>query len=313
VRAASPFSPCTRPGAAAAWDPAGSADSTAGAPTGAGGLPGSASQDCQGYSPVGLAARLAEGDAFAFDGTVTGLEPGVDLGPEMPTQYWQVTFRVQTWYSGGSDGTVDVLLDGSATEDSSVSTYGVGTRLLVSGVLASTDRVSGALTAPEDKAYFGFTCGYTRYHDEATAAEWAAIAAGELPAGPLPATDAAGCDEYSPALVADKDFALDGTVTEMGMQRFTQVPEDPVSYYAVTFRVHSWYRGGAGETVTLHMEWPFPRTPEGESTETYAVGTRLLASGVLSDVAGEGLIGQGCGFSRYYDEATAAEWAAATD
>lgn len=305
-------------GTVAAWDPggpAGSADSDAAAPTGVGALPGDASGDCQGYSVVGLAAHLSDEGAFAFDGTVTGVEPGADLGPEMPRQYAQVTFRVQTWYHGGSDGTVDVLLDGPDSEDSSVSAYGIGTRLLVSGALASTERASGALTAPADMAWFGFSCGYTRYHDGATAAEWAAIAAGTLPAGPLPATDGASCSAYSPAMVAGKDFALDGTVTAIGEQRFPLLPGETWAdaYYSVTFRVHAWYRGGAGGTVTLHMDGPFPETPEGGSVEAYAHGTRLLVSGVLSDVEGQGLIGQGCGFTRYYDEATAAEWAAATD
>jgi hypothetical protein len=305
-------------GTVAAWDPAGpagSADSDAAAPTGVGALPGSATEDCQGYSPVGLAARLTEEGAFAFDGTITAVEPVADLGPEMPRQYARVAFRVQTWFSGGSGDTVDVLLDGPAAEDSSVSTYGIGTRLLVFGALASTERASGALTATEDMAYFGFTCGYTRYHDDDTAAVWAAIVAGELPAGPVPATSTAGCAEYSPALVAGKDFALDGTVTEIGLQRFDPLPGETEADYdfSVTFQVHAWYRGGAGGTVTLHMDGPFPETSEGVSVEAYAHGSRLLVSGRLSDVEGRGLIGEGCGFTRYYDEATAAEWAAATD
>ncbi|MGY1753551.1 hypothetical protein [Blastococcus sp. SYSU D01042] len=306
-------------GTVAAWDP-GSGDTSrvvadTAPPTGVGALPGSASGDCQGYSPVGLAGHLTQEGAFAFAGTVTGVEPGTDLGPEMARQKMTVTFRVQTWYAGGSGATVDVVLDGPDTEDSSVSTYGIGTRLLVSGVLAPTERASGTPTATGDMALFGFSCGYTRYHDEATAAEWAAIAAGELPAGPLPATDAASCPEYSPTLIAAKDFALDGTITGIGEQRFAPLPgeTEAESYYSVTFRVHAWYRGGAGETVTLHMDGPYPRTPEGESVETYVHGTRLLVSGVLSDVEGRGFIGEGCGFTRYYDETTAAEWAAATD
>jgi hypothetical protein len=295
-------------GTVAAWDPAGSADSDAAAPTGVGELPGSATADCQGYSVVGLAAHLSEEGAFAFDGTVTGVEPGADLGPEMPRQYERVTFRVESWYAGGSEETVDVLLDGPDTEDSDVSAYGTGTRLLVSGVLAPTEPASGASTVPEDMALFGFSCGYSRYHDEATAAEWAAIAAGELPAGPLPTPDAVTCPAYSPALVAGTDFALDGTVTEIGEQRFPPVPEDTDSYFSLTLQVHAWYRGGTGGTVTIHLS-----PTSAVSSEGYAQGTRLLVSGVLSDVEGRGLIGQGCGFTRYHDEATAAEWAAATD
>lgn len=305
-------------GTVAAWGPGsigGSADSDAAAPTGVGALPGSASQDCQGYSVVGLAALLTREDAFAFAGTVTGVEPGPDLGPEMGRQRTTVSFRVQTWYSGGSNGTVDVLLDGPDTEDSSVRTYGVGTRLLVSGVLASTDRDSGPQTTSEHMARFGSTCGYTRYYDEETAAEWAAVAAGTLPAGPLPATDGASCAGYSPALVAGQDFALDGTVTEIGRQLFPPLPGETEadSYFSVTFRVHAWYRGGAGETAILHVDAPYVQTPEGNFDATIAVGTRLLVSGMVSDVEGRGPIAEGCGFTRYYDAQTAAEWAAATD
>jgi len=179
----------------------------------------------------------------------------------------------------------------------------------VSGVLAPTERASGAPAAPEDMARFGFTCGFTRYHDEATAAEWAAIAAGELPAGPLPGTAA-----YSSALLAGKDSALDGTVTEIGEQRFAPLPGETEADYdlSVTFRVHAWYRGGTGETATLHMSSPYLPTSE-EGGETYTQGTRLLVSGMVSDVEGRGPLAQGCGFTRYYDAATAAEWAAATD
>ena len=297
-------------GTVAAWDPAGPADSDAAAPTGVGGLPGSATEDCTGYSVVGLAADLTDERAFAFDGTVTGVEPGADLGPGTSRQKMRVTFRVRTWYAGGSDRTVDVLLDGPDTEDSNVSAYGIGTRLLVSGVLARADQAPGAPTADGDgdMAYFGASCGWTRYHDETTAAEWAAIAAGELPAGPLPTPGTASCSAYSPALVAGKDFALDGTVTGIGEQRFPPVPEDPDSYHSVTLDVHTWYRGGTGETVTIHLS-----PTSAASSEAYDLGTRLLVSGVLSDVEGRGLVGEGCGFTRYHDEATAAEWAAATD
>ena len=302
-------------GTVASWDPAGSAGSPTAAPTGVGGLPGGASQDCQGYSPVGLAAHLTDEDAFAFDGTVTGVVSDGDLRPESPRQYARVTFRVQTWYEGGSDGTVDVLLDGPGAEDSSVSAYGIGTRLLVSGVLTATERASGAQSAGKDRVRLGFTCGYTRYHDDTTATEWAAIAAGDLPAGPVPGSASGNCSAYTPALVGAKDFALDGTVTEMGRQRFAPLPGETEadSYFSVTFRVNAWYRGGVGETAILHVDAPYVQTPEGRFDETIAVGTRLLVSGVLSDVAGRGLIAQGCGFTRYYDEATAAEWAAATD
>ena len=110
--------------------------------------------------------------------------------------------------------------------------------------------------------------------------------------------------------MAQQDVALDGTVTAIGERRFAPLPGETEadSYYSVTFRVHAWYGGGTGETVTIHMS-----PTSAASSEAYTLGTRLLVSGVLSDVEGRGLLGQACGFTRYYDEATAAEWAAATD
>lgn len=301
-------------GFAAVWSPLGSGSSPAAAPTGVGALPGDAAADCQGYSLVGLAGNLTQDDAFAFDGTVTAVEPGVDRGPERSRGQAVVTFRVHSWYSGGSGSTVDVFFPDPGYDLDSTASYGIGTRLLVSGVLAAA-RQSGAVTATDDMGYFGSSCGFTRYHDDATAAEWAAVAAGDLPAGPLPDTDATSCPGYSPALVAGKDVALDGTVTDIGEQRFPRLPGETEAdgYFAVTLRVHDWYRGGPGETVTLHMGSPYLTTPDGENALTYDIGTRLLVSGMVGDIEGRGPISEGCGFTRYYDETTAAEWAAATD
>ncbi|MGY2129495.1 hypothetical protein [Blastococcus sp. SYSU DS0617] len=305
-------------GSAVVWGPLGAGSSPAAAPTGVGELPGGAGEDCSsGYSPARLAADLTQEGAFALDGTVTAIELGDDAGPGRPSRYAGVTFRVHTWYHGGSGETVEVLLarPDATSQTSDVRSYGIDTRLLVSGQVVETAKVPDAPTT-EDVAHFGFSCGSTRYYDDATAAEWAAVAAGETPAGALPATRAVSCPEYSPALVGQRDFALDGTVTGIGEQRFPRLPGETEadSFYSVTFRVHAWYRGGTGERVTLHMEeLPYLSTPEGGSIETYGVGTRLLVSGDVSDIVGRGLIGQGCGFTRYYDEQTAAEWAAATD
>lgn len=133
---------------------------------------------------------------------------------------------------------------------------------------------------------------------------------GALPGG------ASSCGKYQLSLV-ERDFAIDGTVTAIAPPRFDLEPEvsspyGPDYYAEVTLRVQTWYLGGRSETVTLHMGRPDRLGPEG-IVMTYGIGTRLLVSGVVSDIEGEGLIGQECGATRYYDEATAAEWAAATD
>jgi hypothetical protein len=88
-----------------------------------------------------------------------------------------------------------------------------------------------------------------------------------------------------------------------------------LGYVAVTFTVHEWFHGGSGGTVTVDM-WPpaeGPETtqvPDGEWGSPYAVGTRLLVSGEPR-WGGEPLgqaVAWTCGFTRYYDEATATQW-----
>ncbi|MGW5555746.1 hypothetical protein ACWER9_00790 [Micromonospora sp. NPDC003944] len=120
------------------------------------------------YSPETLAEQ-----AFAFDGTVTGIGPArTGRGENPPLDLRSVTFQVHTWFRGGSGGTavvdmsppVPVPAPGDATSEHAPA-YQVGTRLLVSG----TPRWGGApLTDP-----IAWTCGFTRYYSPATAAEWA--------------------------------------------------------------------------------------------------------------------------------------------
>lgn len=127
--------------------------------TSQGPLPGVA--ECAGgYVPEALAER-----AFAFDGTVAAVGQAAD--PDVPVV--PVTFEVHGWFHGGKGQAVTVDMAaplvasglGGARRGPS---YGVGTRLLVSG------------EAPEDaKVPVAWGCGFTRYHDVATAAAWAAL------------------------------------------------------------------------------------------------------------------------------------------
>lgn len=150
-------------------------------------LPGAA--ECTtGYATEAVADR-----AFAFDGTVTHVGDvrgvGAPTAPMVP-----VTFEVHTWYHGGPGGArVPVgkgdaggagRAGGTAADGDTVTvdlpaplvgsgvggarrgpSYGLGTRLLVSGEV--DDPATGALTAAG--------CGFTRYHDVATAAAWASL------------------------------------------------------------------------------------------------------------------------------------------
>ncbi|MET8282008.1 hypothetical protein [Micromonospora sp. NPDC005174] len=127
-----------------------------------------AAQCVKAYSPRTLAEQ-----AFAFDGTVTGIGPArTGRSNHPPLNLRSVTFQVHTWFAGGSEGTAVVDMSpptaGAGTGDATsehVPAYQIGTRLLVSG----TSRWGGAPLA--DPIAWG--CGFTRYYSPSTAAEWA--------------------------------------------------------------------------------------------------------------------------------------------
>jgi hypothetical protein len=134
--------------------------------TGHGAVPFGGSQDCvAAYSPAAVADR-----AFSFDGTVTAIGPSLPNRPDMDPGLVAVTFRVNQWFRGGSGATVTVDWyspgQRNSATDPSLASYGVGSRLLVSG----EPRRGGA---PSDSPV-AWTCGFTRYYDPHTAADWAA-------------------------------------------------------------------------------------------------------------------------------------------
>jgi len=120
------------------------------------------------------------------------------------------------------------------------------------------------------------------------------------PQGPLDSGVAASCaEQYSMTSLTGRAFAFDGTVTAIGPARSNR-PGTDYGLIAATFTVNQWYRGGSGATVTVDMSPP-------------GIGTRLLVSGEprwggapLTDA-----IAHPCGFTRYYDKATADSWRAA--
>ena len=127
-----------------------------------GALPDSRMADCM--PPESLAAVAAL--SMSFDGTVTAIvedarTTSVDL------RNATVTFKVNEWFRGGSGATATAVMQAPLPPDVLVSeagpAYTVGTRLLVSGEAIGGQR-SGRLQA--------WSCGYTRYHDEQTAAAW---------------------------------------------------------------------------------------------------------------------------------------------
>lgn len=116
------------------------------------------------YTPEAIAER-----AFAFDGTVLSVGEADRVG-EAGEPVVPVRFVVHTWYHGGDGAMVTVDLPaplaagiGGARRGP---VYAVGTRLLVSGEVPE----GTPLDLP-----VAWGCGFTRYHDVATAAAWASV------------------------------------------------------------------------------------------------------------------------------------------
>ena len=134
-------------------------------------------------------------------------------------------------------------------------------------------------------------------------------------AGPLDAGAARSCvQEYSPEAVRGAGFAFDGVVVAIGPSVTTRpdLPGPPEDLAGVTFAVQEWFSGGSGGTVTVDLPAPTTGrqwTSTGPNPE-YGIGSRLLVSGAdrWGDDQSVDLIGWQCGFTRYYDAATAASW-----
>jgi len=117
------------------------------------------------YSP---AAAVNE-RAFSFDGTVTKIGEQYDDSDEGRAGRTPVTFTVNEWFRGGSGEAVTVDMDvpesgGWGTADGRTPSYGVGSRLLVSG-----DPRMGGDPLSEATAV---GCGFTRPYTAESVAEW---------------------------------------------------------------------------------------------------------------------------------------------
>ncbi|MDK3258572.1 hypothetical protein [Blastococcus capsensis] len=129
--------------------------------------------------------------------------------------------------------------------------------------------------------------------------------------GPLADGGAASCvAEYSPAAVEERDFAFAGVVIEIGPTVTDRSGEPGPDLVGVTFTVQEWFSGGEGTTVTVDVPAPAGSSAGSGRGPVYGVGSRLLVSG--EDRWGEGALADPiawmCGFTRYYDKATAASW-----
>lgn len=130
-------------------------------------LPDGGAADCvESYTPDAVRGR-----AFAFDGVVMEAGPSVsDRGDEGDLGLPGVTFEVQEWFSGGQADTVTVDMQIPVTDSMDPSdpgyTYGIGSRLLISGEA----RWGGS---PLDDP-IAWSCGFSRYYDPDTATAWRA-------------------------------------------------------------------------------------------------------------------------------------------
>ena len=133
--------------------------------------------------------------------------------------------------------------------------------------------------------------------------------------GPLPHGAATSCvEEYSPDAVANRAFAFDGVVVDMGSPRSNRGDGSDLDLTGVTFEIRHWFSGGDQGAATIDMPAPTEGSPgQYEGGPSYAIGSRLLVSGeprwggaALADA-----VAWGCDFTRYYDAATAKSWAQA--
>lgn len=138
---------------------------------------------------------------------------------------------------------------------------------------------------------------------------------GVTPGGALDMGATRSCmEDYSPAAVAGRAFSFAGTVTEIGDPVTDRGDSGDLGYAGVTFRVEEWFGPGTGpSTFTVDLGAP-TKSRMSESAPSYGVGSALLVSGEDRWGAG-GLadpIAWGCGFTRYFDEETAADWRSAS-
>lgn len=130
--------------------------------------------------------------------------------------------------------------------------------------------------------------------------------------GPLADGAAASCAvEYSPDAVRERDFAFDGVVLAIGPGGTDRSGTPGPDLVGVTFAVQEWFSGGDGATVTVDL--PPPATdgaPSSVDGPVYGPGSRLLVSGESrwNGAPLEEPVAWTCGFTRYFDEATAASW-----
>lgn len=181
-----------------------------------------------------------------------------------------------------------------------------GVVLVVGGSVAALERAQPDASSEQMAADQG-----GREAPESSTDQGAVADSAPEPSGPLVAGGAVDCvEEYAPEAVDARAFAFDGVVVAVGPS-VSSLPGDPAlpDAVGVTFAVQEWFRGGSGDTVTVDLPAQGVITPDG-TLQSYGPGTRLLVSGEprWGGAPLDAPVAWICGFTRYYDEATAASW-----
>src|ERR671910_922540 len=77
-------------------------------------------------------------------------------------------------------------------------------------------------------------------------------------------------ESYTPTAVADRAFAFEGVVIDIGQSVSDRGDGGDLNLPGVTFQVNQWFEGGDGSIFTVDLQ-----APEG----SYGIGSRLLVSG----------------------------------
>lgn len=121
-------------------------------------------------------------------------------------------------------------------------------------------------------------------------------------------------ESYTPTTAVSHAFAFEGEVVALGPSVSNRSDAADLDMVGVTFAVHEWFAGRSRETFTVDMLPPGQGSDaSSESGSAYTVGSRLLVSGEprWGGQPDESAIAWTCGFTRYYDQETAAQWRAA--
>lgn len=129
--------------------------------------------------------------------------------------------------------------------------------------------------------------------------------------GAVPGPPGRSCSEmYSLDALRSRAFAFDGELVSIQPLDDERAAAAPFKATLATLVVHEWFSGGEGERVEVEMLLPAAGTGATVEPPPVELGSRLLVSGELraGGTSNEVRVAFGCGFTRYYDEATASQW-----